>query len=46
MNEDFITKLETANYLIGSFDAYQELSKLLIQKNFRPIRRRKLNYFK
>ena len=33
MNEKFITKLETKNFLIGSFDAYLTLSKALMQKN-------------
>ena len=30
---DFIKKLETSKYIIGSFDVYQNLSKELIQKN-------------
>ncbi len=33
MRKDFISKLETKKYLIGSFDAYQDVSKKLIQKN-------------
>ena len=33
MNENFITKLETDNYLIGSFDAYLDSSKELIKTN-------------
>lgn len=33
MNENFIAKLQTNNYLIGSFDAYIELSKELIKNN-------------
>ena len=33
MNENFITKLQTDKYLIGSFDAYIELSKELIKNN-------------
>ena len=33
MNENFIAKLQTNNYLIGSFDAYIELSKELIKSN-------------
>ena len=33
MKNNFISKLETKNYLIGSFDAYQEVSKKIIQKN-------------
>lgn len=33
MNENFIVKLKTNNYLIGSFDAYIELSKELIKNN-------------
>ncbi len=33
MNEDFITKLETNKYLIGSFDAYIETTKQLIKNN-------------
>lgn len=33
MNENFVVKLETKGYLIGSFDVYQEMSKSLIQQN-------------
>ena len=33
MNENFIAKLQTDKYLIGSFDAYIELSKELIKNN-------------
>lgn len=33
MNENFISKLETNKYLIGSFDAYLDLSKQLIKNN-------------
>lgn len=33
MRKEFISKLKTKNYLIGSFDAYQDVSKKLIQKN-------------
>ena len=33
MNENFIAKLKTNNYLIGSFDVYIELSKELIKSN-------------
>ena len=33
MNENFIAKLETNKYLIGSFDAYIETTKKLIKKN-------------
>ena len=33
MNENFIAKLETENYLIGSFDAYIDTSKQLIKDN-------------
>ena len=33
MNKNFISKLETKNYLIGSFDAYQDKSKELIKRN-------------
>ena len=33
MNENFITKLETNNYLIGSFDAYIDITKQLIKDN-------------
>lgn len=33
MNENFIAKLQTNNYLIGSFDAYIELSRELIKNN-------------
>ena len=33
MNENFIAKFQTNNYLIGSFDAYIELSKELIKSN-------------
>lgn len=33
MNENFISKLETNKYLIGSFDAYQESSKEVIKNN-------------
>lgn len=33
MRKEFISKLKTKNYLIGSFDAYQDVSKNLIQKN-------------
>lgn len=33
MKNNFISKLKTKKYLIGSFDAYQEVSKKLIQKN-------------
>lgn len=33
MNENFIAKLQTDKYLIGSFDAYLELSKALIKSN-------------
>lgn len=33
MNENFITKLETNNYLIGSFDAYIDDCKVLMKEN-------------
>ena len=33
MNNNFIEKFKAGNYSIGSFDAYQDLSKGLIQKN-------------
>ena len=33
MKKSFITKLETNNYLIGSFDSYIEESKELLSKN-------------
>lgn len=33
MNENFITKLETNKYFIGSFDAYIETTKQLIKNN-------------
>lgn len=33
MDKNFIAKLETENYLIGSFDVYLEMSKKLIQSN-------------
>ncbi len=33
MNENFIVKLQTKKYLIGSFDTYQDISKSLIQQN-------------
>lgn len=33
MNENFITKLETNKYLIGSFDVYIETTKQLIKDN-------------
>lgn len=33
MNDNFITKLETNKYLIGSFDAYIETTKQLIKNN-------------
>ena len=33
MNNSFITKLETNNYLIGSFDTYIEKTKQLIMNN-------------
>lgn len=33
MKKEFISKLKTKNYLIGSFDVYQEVSKKIIQKN-------------
>lgn len=33
MNENFIAKLQTDKYLIGSFDTYIELSKELIKNN-------------
>ena len=33
MNENFIAKLQTDKYIIGSFDAYIELSKQLIKNN-------------
>ncbi len=33
MNKNFITKLQTDKYLIGSFDAYIETSKELIKNN-------------
>ncbi len=33
MNENFIAKLQTDKYLIGSFDTYIELSKALIKNN-------------
>ena len=33
MNENFIAKLQTNNYLIGSFDAFIETSKELIKDN-------------
>lgn len=33
MNENFIAKLQTNNYLIGSFDAYIDLSKELMKNN-------------
>lgn len=34
MKENFITKLETDNYYIGSFDAYIEEAKELIKSNY------------
>ena len=34
MNENFIAKLQTQNYLIGSFDAYFDLSKELMKNNY------------
>lgn len=33
MNQNFIVKLETEKYLIGSFDAYLDMSKTLIKNN-------------
>ena len=33
MNENFIPKLETNNYMIGSFDAYIDITKQLIKEN-------------
>ena len=33
INQKFIAKLETEKYLIGSFDAYLDMSKTLIQNN-------------
>ncbi len=33
MNENFITKLQTEQYMIGSFDAYLDTSKALIKEN-------------
>ncbi len=33
MNENFIAKLETTKYLIGSFDAYMDATKQLIKDN-------------
>ena len=33
MNENFIAKLQTNNFLMGSFDAYIDLSKELIKNN-------------
>ena len=33
MNDNYISKLETDNFYIGSFDAYFDLSKALIMKN-------------
>ena len=33
MNQKFIAKLETEKYLIGSFDAYLDMTKTLIQNN-------------
>lgn len=33
MNKGFITKLETEKYLIGSFDSYLDMTKILIQHN-------------
>ena len=33
MNENFVAKLQTDKYLIGSFDAYIDLSKNLIKNN-------------
>ena len=33
MTKEFISKLETKNYLIGSFDAYESKSRLLIKNN-------------
>ena len=33
MNENFVAKLQTNKYLIGSFDAYIDLSKNLIKNN-------------
>ena len=34
MKNNFISKLKTKNYLIGSFDAYQEVSKKNNSKKF------------
>lgn len=33
MNEKFIAKLQTEQYMIGSFDAYLDISKTLIKEN-------------
>ena len=33
MNEKFITKLQTEQFMIGSFDAYLDMSKTLIKEN-------------
>lgn len=33
MNENFIVKLQTEQYMIGSFDAYLDISKTLIKEN-------------
>lgn len=33
MKKDFISKLETNKYLIGSFDVYQDISRKLIKSN-------------
>lgn len=33
MNKNFITKLETNKYLIGSFDTYLDTTKKLIKDN-------------
>ncbi len=33
MRENFIVKLQTNNYMIGSFDAYLDMSKALIKSN-------------
>lgn len=35
MNENFISKLETNKYMIGSFDVYQDLSRDVIKNNSR-----------
>lgn len=35
MNQDFISKLETKHYLIGSFDTYINQSKKLIKENLK-----------